>query len=203
MTYTDSEKERMDWAGLLISGASLVVGIAALCLNEKGDDLTDKQTPQMQYKVAKQAKRDASKERKAAKMKARAAKTQKQTQIREYAGGIGYDGPIILLNEREYGLVPLENRKIVKERETAPLPSKASGTWVAMEINSRNGRDRQAIVCGSREEARAKALKMKRAHRPGSQQSKDCEQGYAKVDTTRSIDVKDWFDGREGTMYRV
>lgn len=204
MAYTDDEKEKMDWAGLLLSGASLAVGIATLCLNEKGENMTEKETPQMQYKVAKQAKKDASEQRKAAKMKARASKTQKQTQIREYAGGIGYDGPIILLNEREFGLVPLENRKIVKERETLQLPSKSPpGTWVAMEINSRNGRDRQAIVCGSREEAKAKALRMKSAHRPGSQQSKDCRQGYARVDTSRSIDVKGWFEGNEGTLYRV
>ena len=204
MAYTDDEKEKMDWAGLLLSGASLAVGIVALCLNEKGENMTEKETPQMQYKVAKQARKDASKQRKAAKMKARASKTQKQTQIREYAGGIGYDGPIILLNEKEYGLVPLENRKIVKERETLPLPSKSPpGTWVAMEINSRNGKDRQAIVCGSREEAKAKALRMKNAHRPGSQQSKDCRQGYARVDTSRSIDVKSWFEGNEGTLYRV
>ena len=197
MAYTDDEKEKMDWAGLLLSGASLAVGIAALCLNEKGENMTEKQTPQMQYKIAKQQRKDASKERKA-------AKTQKQTQIRQYAGGIGYDGPIILLNEREYGLVPLENRKIVKERETLPIPSKSPpGTWVAMEINSRNGKDRQAIVCGSREEAKAKALRMKNAHRPGSQQSKDCRQGYARVDTSRSIDVKGWFEGNEGTLYRV
>ena len=200
--YTDSEKERMDWAGLLISGASLAVGIAALCLNEKGENMTEKETPQMQYKIAKQQRKDASKERKAAKMAARTAKTQKQTQIRQYAGGIGYDGPIILLNEREYGLVPLENRKIVEDRPKTASP-KESGSWVAMEINSRNGRDRQAVVCGSREEAKAKALKMKKAHRPGSQQSKDCRQGYARMDTTRSIDVKGWFDGTEGTMYRV
>lgn len=193
MAYTDDEKEKMDWAGLLLSGASLAVGIAALCLNEKGENMTEKETPQMQYKIAKQARKDASEQRKAAKMKARASKTQKQTQIREYAGGIGYDGPIILLNEREYGLIPL-----------VQLPSKSPpGTWVAMEINSRNGKDRQAIVCGSREEAKAKALRMKNAHRPGSQQSKDCRQGYARVDTSRSIDVKGWFEGNEGTLYRV
>ena len=190
----------MDWAGLLISGASLAVGVAALCLNEKGEIMTENETPQMRYKVAKQQKKDASKERKAAKMKAKAAKTQKQTQIRQYAGGIGYDGPIILLNEREYGLVPLENRKMV---ESKPSAKKDGGSWVAMEINAKNGRDRQAVVCSSREEAKAKALRMKKAHRPGSQQSKDCRQGYAKVDTTRSIDVGKWFGGQEGTFYRV
>ena len=202
MTYTDDKKEKMDWAGLLLSGASLAVGVAALCLNEKGDKMTDRQTPQMQYKLAKQAKKDASTQKKAAKMKARATKTQKQTQIREYAGGIGYDGPIILLNEREYGLVPLENRKVARERSIEPSV-RPPGTWVAMEINSRNGKDRQAIVCGSRNEAKEKALKMKRAHRPGSKQSLECRQGYAKVDTTRSIDVGRWFDGQEGTLYRV
>ena len=82
MAYTDDEKEKMDWAGLLLSGASLAVGIAALCLNEKGENMTEKETPQMQYKVAKQAKKDASEQRKAAKMKARASKTQKQTQMK-------------------------------------------------------------------------------------------------------------------------
>ena len=42
MAYTDDEKEKMDWAGLLLSGASLAVGIAALCLNEKGENMTEK-----------------------------------------------------------------------------------------------------------------------------------------------------------------
>lgn len=201
MAYTDDEKEKMDWAGLLLSGASLAVGIVALCLNEKGENMTEKETPQMQYRIAKQQKKDASKERKAAKMTARAVKTQKQNQIRQYAGGIGYDGPIILLNEREYGLVPLENRKIV-DRAPAKAPSD-SGSWVAMEINTRNGKDRQAVVCRTREEAKAKALKMKKAHRPGSAQSKDCRQGYARMDTSKSIDVGRWFAGTEGTLYRV
>ena len=208
MTSTRQQrKDRMDWASLLISGASLAVGILALSLNEKGENMTEKQTPQMQYKVAKQQKKDASKERKAAKMTAKAAKTQKQNQIRQYAGGIGYDGPIILLNEKEYGLVPLENRKIVKEKATGPLPSRKpiakEGSWVAMEINSRNGGDRQAIVCASRDEAKAKAMKMKKAHRPGSQQSQYCRQGDAKMDTSQSIDVGKWFAGEEGTLYRV
>ena len=193
MTYTDNDKQRMDWASLLVSGASLAVGVAALCMNEKGESMTERkenQSPAMQYKIAKQAKKDAYKERKTVKLNARVEKAKKQTMIREYAGGIGYDGPIILLNEKEYGLVPLQT-------------SKPTQSWVAMEINSKNGSDRQAIVCGSKEEARTKAMKMKNAHRQGSKQSKDCEQGYARMDTTRSIDVGRWFAGKEGTLYRV
>lgn len=189
-------KDRMDWAGLLISGASLAVGIAALCLNEKGEDKMAEETPAMRYKIAKQKKKDAAKERKATKMAAKASKTNKQTQIRQYAGGIGYDGPIILLNQREYGLVPLETG-------TAPVRQDGERSWVAMEINTRTGKDRQAVVCRSRDEAKAKALRMKKAHRPGSPQSKDCKQGYARIDTNKSIDVAKWFAGQEGTLYRV
>lgn len=193
MTYTDEQKQRMDRASLIVSTASLAVAAAALCFNEKGEKdsmSTTDATPDMQYKIAKQANKDANRERKAAKLNAKAEKAKKQTSIRQYAGSIGYDGPIIMLNEKEYGLVPLEK---------APEPK----AWVAMEINPKTGKDRQAIVCRSREEAKKRAIAMKNAHKSGSKQCKDCQQGYARMDTTERIDVKKWFDGKAGTLYRV
>jgi hypothetical protein len=190
VTERERRKDRMDMASLVLAAAGLGLSVVAL-LNEKGE-------------VVMANKIDSSKYSKRRDLKKAYAQEIKRTAVSE----IGYTGTVIVLNEKgeqvQYGLVPLENRKIVKERETLPLPSKPPpGTWVAMEINSRNGKDRQAIVCGSREEAKAKALRMKNAHRPGSQQSKDCRQGYARVDTSRSIDVKSWFEGNEGTLYRV
>ncbi len=202
----------MDIAGILISGASLAVGIAALCLNEKkeGEEVTE-ETPEMRLKIAKQEKKDANKVRKATKMAAKADKAKKQTMIRQYAGGIGYNGPIILLNtehgEQEFGIVPLENKKIVRERQTRPLPMKktepSEKSWVAMEINARSGGDRQAIVCKSKADAEARALAMKRAHRSGSRQSKDCIQGYALMDTSDGIDVAAMMSGNGGQVHRV
>lgn len=192
MTYTDEQKQKMDRASLIVSTASLAVSAMALCLNEKGerDNMSTDATPDMQYKIAKQARKDANRERKATKLNAKAEKAKKQTSIRQYAGSIGYDGPIIMLNQKEYGLVPLEK---------VPEPM----AWVAMEFNSKTGGDRQAIVCKDREEAKRKAMRMKDAHKTGSKQCRDCQQGYAKMDTTKRIDVKKWFDGKAGTLYRV
>ena len=72
-----------------------------------------------------------------------------------------------------------------------------------MEINSRTGGNRQAIVCSSKEEARNRALDMKSAHRSGSQQCRDCVQGYAQMDTSKTIDVARWFAGKAGKVYEV
>ena len=72
-----------------------------------------------------------------------------------------------------------------------------------MEINARTGGNRQAIVCSSKEEARNRALDMKAAHRSGSQQCRDCVQGYAQMDTSKTIDVARWFSGNAGKVYEV
>lgn len=117
---------------------------------------------------------------------------------------IGYTGTVIVLNEKggvqqALGLVPLEEEKV----STSNTKPKTEGAWVAMEYNSRSGGDRQAIVCGSKTEAKNRALGMKNAHRKGSKQSKDCIQGYAKVDTSESIDVAKIFKNKNTTVYRV
>ena len=122
---------------------------------------------------------------------------------------IGYTGTVIVLNERgeqvHYGLIPLENRKIVDDTPKRKTPTKTQTrrSWVAVEINSRTGKDRQAIVCSSREQAKAKAEAMKKAHRSGSKQSMDCVQGYALMDTSKSIDVAAAVSGKGGQFYRV
>ncbi len=118
------------------------------------------------------------------------AKEIKQAAVSE----IGYTGTVIVLNERgnevKYGLVPLENRALLsKKQATAPAKPKNGRKWVAMEMNSRTGSDRQAIVCSSKEQARTKAQAMKMAHRCGSKTCRDCVQGYAYVDTSKSINV--------------
>ena len=182
------KKDRMEMASLAISAASLGVGILALCLNEKGEAMTDER-----IKEARKQNREADRVRKANKLTSKARKKEKKNRIREYAQSIDYSGPVVMFNPgdgmRMYGLVPLGSD--TKEK------------WVAMEINTRNGKDRQAIICNSMEEAKAKALRMKKAHREGSQQSRDCRQGYARVDTFSTIDVARWFAGMEGKLYRV
>jgi len=203
------EKQLMVGMGsMVISAASLAVGIAALCLNEKGVDEMAEATPGMELKIARQEQRDAAKKRRAAKATARAEKTKKQTQIRQYAGSIGYNGPIILLNDKPYGIVPLDGASPKAEaRKTPPRkpsPARSTGcSWVAMEMNVRTGGDRQAIVCRSRDEARRTALEMKSAHREGSRQSAECRQGYACVDTSGPIDVRGLVTGRSGEFHRV
>lgn len=182
-----NRRDTLDAMNLGISAASLGVGILALCLNEKKGD-------QMANKI------DSSKYSSRKDLKKAYAKEIKRTAVSE----IGYTGTVIVLNEKgeptTYGLVPLENKKIVKERTQKP---KSQGSWVAMEINSRSGGDRQAIVCSSKEEAKSRALSMKKAHRKGSKQSKNCIQGYTRADTSRTIDVADLFNGEGGTVYRV
>ena len=183
----------MDAASLLISAASLGLGIAALCLNEKGETMANK-IDSSKYSTRKDLKKAYAKEIK-----------------RAAVSDIGYTGTVIVLNERgepvQYGLVPLENRKAVSERSSLARKgnpkSQTSKSWVAMEINSRSGGDRQAIVCSSREQAKAKATAMKKAHRSGSKQSRECVQGYALMDTSETIDVALMFSGRGGQLYRV
>ena len=192
MATRQQKKDRMDAAGLLISAASLAVGVTALCLNEKGETMANK-IDSSKYSTRKDLKKAYAKEIK-----------------RTAVSDIGYTGTVIVLNERgepvQYGLVPLENRKAVAERKPParkPTKSQTSKSWVAMEINSRSGGDRQAIVCSSREQAKAKATAMKKAHRSGSKQSRECVQGYALMDTSETIDVALMFSGRGGQLYRV
>ena len=192
MATRQQRKDRMDAASLLISAASLGLGIAALCLNEKGETMANK-IDSSKYSTRKDLKKAYAKEIK-----------------RTAVSDIGYTGTVIVLNERgepvQYGLVPLENRKAVAERKPParkPTKTQTSKSWVAMEINSRSGGDRQAIVCSSREQAKAKATAMKKAHRSGSKQSRECVQGYALMDTSETIDVALMFSGRGGQLYRV
>ena len=193
MATRQKKRDRMDAASLLISAASLGVGIAALCLNEKGENMP-KKIDSSKYSTRKDLKKAYAEEI-------------KRTAVSE----IGYTGTVIVLNERgepvHYGLVPLENRKAVAERKSPAKKRTAkiqtTKSWVAMEINSRSGGDRQAIVCSSREQAKAKATAMKKAHRSGSKQSRDCVQGYALMDTSETIDVAAMFSGNGGQLYRV
>lgn len=200
------KRDRIDMASLAISAASLGVGIAALCLNEKKEE-------------GKMANRiDSSKYTNRKDLKKAYAKEIKRSAVSD----IGYTGTVIVLNEKgqqvSYGLVPLDS---FESKNTTPRTSKNtkskstkssnasknaktdSRSWVAMEINSRTGGNRQAIVCSSKEEARNRALDMKAAHRSGSQQCRDCVQGYAQMDTSKTIDVARWFAGKAGKVYEV
>ena len=200
------KRDRIDMASLAISAASLGVGIAALCLNEKKEE-------------GKMANRiDSSKYTNRKDLKKAYAKEIKRAAVSD----IGYTGTVIVLNEKgqqvSYGLVPLdtfESKNITSStsKNTRSKSTKSSNasknaktdsrSWVAMEINSRTGGNRQAIVCSSKEEARNRALDMKAAHRSGSQQCRDCVQGYAQIDTSKTIDVAGWFAGKAGKVYEV
>ena len=201
------KRDRIDMASLAISAASLGVGIAALCLNEKKEE-------------GKMANRiDSSKYTNRKDLKKAYAKEIKRSAVSD----IGYTGTVIVLNEKgqqvSYGLVPLDSfeskstkssnaSKNTKSKSTkssnASKNAKTDGrSWVAMEINSRTGGNRQAIVCSSKEEAMNRALDMKAAHRSGSQQCRDCVQGYAQMDTSKTIDVARWFAGKAGRVYEV
>lgn len=201
------KRDRIDMASLAISAASLGVGIAALCLNEKKEE-------------GKMANRiDSSKYTNRKDLKKAYAKEIKRAAVSD----IGYTGTVIVLNEKgqqvSYGLVPLdsfESKSTKSSNASKNTKSKNTGSsnasknaktdsrsWVAMEINSRTGGNRQAIVCSSKEEARNRALDMKAAHRSGSQQCRDCVQGYAQMDTSKTIDVARWFAGKAGKVYEV
>ena len=198
------KRDRIDMVSLAISAASLGVGIAALCLNEKKEE-------------GKMANRiDSSKYTNRKDLKKAYAKEIKRAAVSD----IGYTGTVIVLNEKgqqvSYGLVPLdsfESKNTSTSKNTKSKSTKSSNasknaktdsrSWVAMEINSRTGGNRQAIVCSSKEEARNRALDMKAAHRSGSQQCRDCVQGYAQMDTSKTIDVARWFAGKAGRVYEV
>lgn len=201
------KRDRIDMASLAISAASLGVGIAALCLNEKKEE-------------GKMANRiDSSKYTNRKDLKKAYAKEIKRSAVSD----IGYTGTVIVLNEKgqqvSYGLVPLDTfeskntrsgnaskntkSKSTKSSNASKNAKTDSRSWVAMEINSRTGGNRQAIVCSSKEEARNRALDMKAAHRSGSQQCRDCVQGYAQMDTSKTIDVARWFAGKAGRVYEV
>ena len=184
-----NRRDTIDLVNMTISAASLGVGILALCLNEKGDRMADK-IDSSKYSSRRDLKKAYAKEIK-----------------RMAVTDVGYTGTVIVLNGKgektTYGLVPLdEKRKPGRPVQKAKAPGK-EGSWVAMEINSKTGRDRQAIVCSSKEDARSRALSMKNAHRKGSQQSKECIQGYAWMDTSKGIDVIGWFSGEKGRVTRV
>lgn len=201
------KRDRIDMASLAISAASLGVGIAALCLNEKKEE-------------GKMANRiDSSKYTNRKDLKKAYAKEIKRSAVTD----IGYTGTVIVLNEKgqqvSYGLVPLDTfeskntrsgnaskntkSKSTKSSNASKNAKTDSRSWVAMEINSRTGGNRQAIVCSSKEEAKNRALDMKAAHRSGSQQCRDCVQGYAQMDTSKTIDVARWFAGKAGRVYEV
>ena len=187
------KRDRIDMASLAISAASLGVGIVALCLNEKKEE-------------GKMANRiDSSKYTNRKDLKKAYAKEIKRAAVSD----IGYTGTVIVLNEKgqqvSYGLVPLDTfeSKSTKSPNASKNAKTDGRSWVAMEINSRTGGNRQAIVCSSKEEARNRALDMKAAHRSGSQQCRDCVQGYAQMDTSKTIDVARWFAGKAGKVYEV
>ena len=168
----------MDMASLVLAAAGLGLSVVAL-LNEKGE-------------VVMANKIDSSKYSKRRDLKKAYAQEIKRTAVSE----IGYTGTVIVLNEKG------EQVQYVSEKR--PLPkTQTRKSWVAMEINSRTGKDRQAIVCSSKEQARAKAEAMKKAHRSGSKQSMDCVQGYALMDTSETIDVAKAVSGKGGQFYRV
>lgn len=223
------KKDRIEVASLGVSTASLLVGIGALMLslNKKGEIKMAEQSPAMQRKLAKQRKKDAASARKTAKLNSQADKIEKQAKIRQYAKDNGYNGPIIMFNDKSkrvsiqspsgekqtYKLVPVEQKtskpvkKVAKPTKVASKPKatpKSKKKWVAMEINKRTGGNVQAIVCENMDEAQKRAMQMKRSHVKGSQPSKDCVQGYALMDTTKDIDVASWFFGyHDGKLYRV
>ncbi len=185
MTEYERHKERLDLANLVVSTASLGLAAAALCLNEKpirtGDDTMASRVEPGRYGTRKDLKKAYRAEIK------KAAVTE-----------IGYTGPVIVLNENgkdvRYGIVPLDE----------PNGRNASAkSWVAMEMNARTGGDRQAVVCGSRAEAEKRATAMKRAHKKGSAKERDCVQGYARIDVSEPIDVREWLGGGRGTVYGV
>ena len=160
----------MDKVSLVISAASLAVGVAALCLNEKGEEQMANRIDSSQFSDRKQLKKAYAKEIK------RAAVTE-----------VGYTGTVIVLNEKgeqvRYGLVPLEEEK------------KNARSWVAMGMCPRKGGDRQAIVCKTKDEARLRALDMKRRCRDPLS-----VHGYAYMDTT-DIDVVKQFRGNGKTYF--
>ncbi len=231
----ERKRDYRDSASFIVSVASLGIGVAALCMNEKpegGNDLqagdkmsdcrnckcngkdctknckgkgkggpvksrnaTDKLLAEAraEKKEAIKEKKAAAAQRKATKARAKAAKDQlkaehssQQQKIRAYAKSIGYTGPIITPNAKgDY----------VDINTSAPKSIASSKAWVAMEMNKRTGGDTQAIVCSSKEEAEARARRMKRAHQSGSQRAKDCIQGYARIDVSKPIDVSGCFSG--------
>ena len=232
----ERRRDYRDATSLMVSIASLGIGVAALCMNEKpeggndletGDKMSDYKncstracngrsctscnvrscnargpvrsrnelsTDEMLAK-AKREKREAAKAKKAAKAQNKAAKDRQkaersaqQEKIRAYAREIGYTGPIITPNAKS-------DFDDYYDRPASQSSRASDRAWVAMEMNKKTGGDRQAIVCSSREEAESRARKMKRAHQNGSQRSKDCIQGYARIDVTQPIDIPGCFNG--------
>jgi|GEM_PF-1229419 len=213
-SYADVQKEDMSIkrAGLAVSIASLAVSVAALCLNEKPESKNtfknkgkkdDKMNQTQTVKTGTDMKQEKQRAREIKKAK-KVTKARVENQIKAKAVELGYTGTVIVLNtkdgEKRYRLTPIENKKKtpVKKKVTPKVDNRS---WVAMEINARTGNGRQAIVCGSMDEAKRKATAMKRAHR--SPQSPFI-QGYALMDTSKGIDVGKWMlDKHDGRLYRV
>lgn len=235
----ERRRDYRDATSLMVSIASLGIGVAALCMNEKpegrndfetGDKMSDckycntrscngtsctrscntrscnargpvrsrneASTDELLAK-AKREKKEAAKAKRAAKAGAKAAKDRQkaersaqQEKIRAYAREIGYTGPIITPNAKS-DFDDMDYRYSGASRNTRA----SDKAWVAMEMNKRTGGDRQAIVCSSRDEAEARARKMKSSHSKGSQRAKDCIQGYARLDVTQPIDIPGCFNG--------
>jgi hypothetical protein len=188
LTRYERRKERIDLANLAISSASLGLAALALSMNSKGDTMANRIDPS-KYATRKDLKKAYSAEIK------RAAVSE-----------VGYTGPVIVLNENgrsvRYGIVPLktESRKKPKapaKKAPARKPRAAAMDWVALEMGP--GGSRQAIVCASREAASAKARSMKRSRAS----SRGYVHGYARVDTSRRVDVEGILMGRRGTVYGV
>lgn len=217
----ERKRDYRDSASFAVSVASLGLGVAALCMNEKNDlekgeemsckncrsgtcrNCTGKTVrskneasadellakAKAEKKEAAKRKRAAKAQNKAAKDRQKAERSSQQEKIRAYAKQIGYTGPIITPNAKgDYENI---NTRTSKSNGSAA----SSRAWVAMEMNKRTGGDRQAIVCSSKDEAEARAKRMKRAHQTGSQKSKDCVQGYARIDVSKPIDIPGCFSG--------
>ncbi|MBR4504215.1 MAG: hypothetical protein IKP20_04510 [Candidatus Methanomethylophilaceae archaeon] len=196
LTRYERRKERIDLANLAISSASLGLAALALSLNAKGEDTMANRIDPSKYSTRKDLKKAYRAEIK-----------------RASVSEVGYTGPVIVLNEGgrkvRYGIVPLKpgtkkGKANPKPRAKARAPSKrasakreASMDWVALEMGPNNSR--QAIVCASREAASAKARSMKRSRAS----SRGYVHGYARVDTSKRVDVEGILKGRRGAVYGV
>ena len=201
------KRDAREVASLVISAASLAVGIAALSLNEK---------PEEGEKIPTKTIKDIKRDEKAFTARKRQEMDDLEVHLRNEALGKGYRVSKIKIvsangKSAEYDLVPVANKKPIakpktkkteKPKATTKTAAKPKSThkYVAMEMNRNNGRDMQAIVCNSESEAKRTAKGFKDAHRKGSQRSKDCVQGYIRTDTS-NINIPRSF--RSAKMTRV
>lgn len=223
-SFADVQKEdiALKRAGLAVSVASLAVSVAALCLNEKPESKNTFEKDEVDKMEGKPTKnkmdmdmKDVRKRKREIKKAKKVVKANVKNEIQAKALELGHTGTVIVLNTKEgemrYRLTPInDGKKKSPKKKAAPKKKPVSRSkedrrsWVAMEINTHTGGDRQAIVCSSMDEAKKVAQSMKRAHRSGSIRSQACVQGYALMDTSKGIDVERWFEpGHEGRLYRV